>query len=265
MSYCNRSKFNRSNPLSGWTKASAVTTLIVANAIVFVIQTIFAVAYNNPVFNPFSYYFSLTPQLITTKFFIWQLVTSMFMHADIMHILFNMLGLYFFGRELEWIWGKGKFLTFYFITGLLANIFVYVLNIHQIIPTLGASGAVLALLGAYAALYPDRIVILYMFPVKVKWIAVGYVVFSIYGLLGLGGGGVAHAAHLAGIVLGVAYIKVHIKAFDNIYYDVKERIRLWKLRRKYKNFRVVDKDVKKMWDDLEDRINKDDHPNTHIN
>ncbi len=57
--------------------------------------------------------------------------------------------------------------------------------------------------------------------------------------------------------MGIAYVKIHWETLKSTNAWIKEQIRLWKLRRKYKNFKVVDKDVKKMWDDLEERINKD--------
>jgi membrane associated rhomboid family serine protease len=259
-------RFDRNfNPYYGGSRAPTVKALIIANVVVFVLQIIADLATRPRLgIDPFTYFFGLTPELITSKFYLWQFVTTMFLHGDPIHLLFNMLGLYFFGRDLEGIWGRRKFLYFYFGAGILASLFVYVLNIHALIPTIGASGAVLALLGAYAALYPNREVILYMFPVKVKWIAVGYFVLSIYNMLMSTGTGVSHAAHLAGIVIGVGYIKLKWRAFDNLFFDLKERLRLWRLRRKYRNFKVVDGDVKKMWDDLEDRINRDGR-NTHIN
>src|SRR6185295_12701651 len=86
-------------------------------------------------------YLSMVPELITTRFYLWQFFTAMFMHAGFMHIAFNMLGLFFFGPELERVWGKKRFIKVYLAIGIAANIFAYIISIHAPIPTLGASGA----------------------------------------------------------------------------------------------------------------------------
>lgn len=257
-------RFERNfNPMDRMAGASAVKVLIIANVAIFLIQTIFKLARMGGVMETL---FGFVPELVTTRFFVWQFVTSMFLHGGLMHIFFNMLGLFFFGPELEFLWGKRRFLTFYFACGILANVFLYVLNIHNMVPTIGASGAVYGILGAFAALFPDRQIIVYIFPVKVKYFVGFLFILSLFGTLGLeGGGGISDASHLAGLGFGIAYVKLKWRAFDNLRYDLKERLRLWRLRRKYRNFRVVDSEVKQMWDDLEDRINKDDRRNTRIN
>src|SRR5262249_16788210 len=140
--------------------------------------------------------FGLMPVLVTKRFFVWQFLTAMFMHGSFWHILFNMLGLFFFGPELEWLWGKKRFLSVYLGIGILAYLFVYLLNIYSTTVTIGASGAVYGVLGAYAALYPDRQIIVYIFPVKVKYFVLFVLISSFLGLSGLeGGGNISHAAH----------------------------------------------------------------------
>src|SRR5579859_7589647 len=95
--------FNRGyNPFGRMPRASAVNALIIANVAVFAIQMVIWLATG---VDPLPAIFGNVPYLITTKFFLWQFVTSLFVHGGVMHILFNMLGLYFFGRELEWLWG----------------------------------------------------------------------------------------------------------------------------------------------------------------
>ena len=176
-----------------------------------------------------------------------------------------MLGLFFFGPDLEWLWGKARFLIVYTGIGVLSYLFAYLLDIHSMMPIIGASGAVLGILGAYAALYPDRQIIFFIFPLKVKYFVLIYFILSFLGTTGLeGGGGTAHSVHLAGIILGFGYVKLKSRALEDLQHNLKERIRLWRLKRKYRNFRVVDSEVKKMWDDLEDKIN-DDKRNSHIN
>jgi membrane associated rhomboid family serine protease len=255
----------RRQQLLGRFDNTAVNLLILINVAVFIAQTVSFLIYRQK--DPLTTYFTLIPELITTKFYLWQFLTAMFMHDPVnpLHIVFNMLGIYFFGRELEFLWGRQRFLIFYLASGIAAFLITYLVNIHATYPTLGASGAVLALIGAFATLFPDRQIILYIFPIKIKWFAIGYAVLSLYGALGLsGGGGVAHLTHLAGLAIGFGYIQLQPRSRtgNNFWFSISERWRLWKLRRKYKNFKVLDREVKQIWDDLEDKINKD---NSRIN
>jgi membrane associated rhomboid family serine protease len=215
----------------------------------------------------FNTIFGLTPILITKQWFLWQFITSMFLHGDFFHLLFNMLGLFFFGPDLEWRWGKKTFLKFYFAIGILSALFQYVLNINSMIPSIGASGAVYGVIGAYAALYPDRQIILMIFPIKMKYFVLFLMIIPAFlGTIGAEGSpGIAHAVHISGVLLGIAYARANWDKLKNANAWVKEQIRLWKIRRKYKNLKVVDKDVKKMWDDLEEKINTKDNKKDYIN
>lgn len=254
MSYRYDYKFQ--NPMDGFSRTMAVKSLVIANTIVFAIQIILTLVEQN---RWFIIHFGLTPELVTSNFFLWQFFTSMFLHGDFFHLLFNMLALFFFGPELEWIWGKKRFLMFYLAIGLLAGLFKYVLNIHSPIPTIGASGAVYGVVGAFAALYPDRQIIFMIFPIKIKYFVLFILIIPAFlGTIGAEGNpGIAHAVHIAGVLLGIAYVKARWDLVKKADVWLKEQIRLFKIRKKYKNFKVVDKDVKKMWDDLEERINKD--------
>ncbi len=247
---------NPNDPMSVFSKTSIVKSLIITNAVVFVIQITMILSGNIKWFNTT---FGLTPILITNQFFFWQFITSMFLHGGFLHMLFNMLGLFFFGPDLEWRWGKKTFLKFYLAIGVLSALFQYLLNINSPIPSIGASGAVYGVIGAYAALYPDRQIILMIFPIKMKYFVLFLLIIPAFlGTIGVEGDpGIAHAVHISGVLLGIAYATANWNMLTNFKVWIKEQIRLWKLRRKYKNFKVVDKDVKKMWDDLEERINKD--------
>jgi membrane associated rhomboid family serine protease len=244
------------DPTSGFSRSTAVKGLIIANVAVFVLQIILKLTGN---LEGFIDYFGVTPKLITSNFFLWQFFTYMFLHGGFMHLLLNMFGLFMFGPELEWLWGKKTFLKAYFAIGILSAAFQYLLDIRSPISILGASGAIYGLLGAFAALYPNRQIIFLIFPIKIKYFILFIVIIpSLLGTLGVEGDrGVAHAVHIAGVLLGIAYVKANFEVLRNANSWFQEQIRLWKIRRKYKNFKVVDKDVKKMWDDLEERINKD--------
>lgn len=168
----------------------------------------------------------------TSPFFrIWQPVTHMFMHGGFFHIFFNMYTLYFFGRVLEERWGAKKFLVFYFVTGLGAALVhtgvewlqmqtwmsqvaegsVIAQNkIHMLkmTPTVGASGAIYGVLMGFAMLYPDAILSLVFPPVsmKAKWFVLIFGGIELLTGITGAGGGIAHFAHLGGLIFGYLLI-----------------------------------------------------------
>ena len=157
----------------------------------------------------------------------WQFITHMFMHGGFWHIFFNMYTLWIFGSVLERIWGWKKFLVFYFVTGLGAALLhtgvqfieaqVYMSQIadgslaaqtalHQLklTPTVGASGAIYGVLIGFAMHYPDAMLTLIFPPVslKAKWFVIIFAVIELFtGVFGIGGG-IAHFAHLGGMLFG---------------------------------------------------------------
>ena len=164
-------------------------------------------------------------------FHFWQPVTHMFMHGGFWHLFFNMYTLYFFGRVLEERWGAKKFLIFYFVTGigaalvhtgvewiqmqhwmgqvaegsLAAQADIYNLKMT---PTVGASGAIYGVLMGFAMLYPDAIMSLIFPPIslKAKWfILIFGGIELLTGVTGVGGG-IAHFAHLGGLIFGYLLI-----------------------------------------------------------
>ena len=164
----------------------------------------------------------------TSPFFRWwQPVTHMFMHGGFWHLFFNMYTLFIFGSVLERVWGPKKFLAFYFVTGLgAAAIHTGVewiqmqgwlaqaaegshsalMAIHSLkmTPTVGASGAIYGVLMGYAMLYPDSILTLIFPPIslKAKWFVLIFAAIELLtGVTGTGGG-IAHFAHLGGLIFG---------------------------------------------------------------
>jgi membrane associated rhomboid family serine protease len=150
------------------------------------------------------------------------LITSMFMHGSIMHLFGNMLFLWIFGDNLEHSLGRGRYLIFYLLTGLIASlthvISTFVFGDNPFIPSLGASGAISGVLGGYLVLHPKRNVRVIMFRMittvpAVVAIGLWFVLqlISAFGVIGAGpqsGGGVAFMAHIGGFVAGAALIKV---------------------------------------------------------
>jgi len=134
----------------------------------------------------------------------WTLVTYMFLHQGLMHILFNMLALYFFGPRVEQRIGSERFFALYFISGITGGVLSYLFTPFAQI--LGASGAVYGVLLAYARFWPrDQIYIWGILPVEVRWLVIFYTVLSLWGGFS-GGSGVAHFAHLGGFVGAFLYL-----------------------------------------------------------
>ena len=138
---------------------------------------------------------------------LWQLVSYMFLHGSFMHILFNMFGLYFFGSELERALGARRFLTLYFLCGILGGLGWALTSSDPLTPCVGASGGVLGLLAGYATLFPARritLLVMFVLPVTMtaRTLAIGYGMISLFQLGMNSQPSVAHVAHLAGGVAG---------------------------------------------------------------
>ncbi|MBR1517317.1 MAG: rhomboid family intramembrane serine protease [Bacteroidales bacterium] len=146
----------------------------------------------------------------TPMFRIWQPITYMFMHAGIDHIFFNMFALWMFGYILENYWGSKRFLVYYFACGIgaaLANMLVMYLT-HSIHPTVGASGAVYGILLAFGMMFPEeRIYLYFLVPIKAKWFVIGYAVVELFEGIMMSHDGVAHFAHLGGMIFGFLLIR----------------------------------------------------------
>lgn len=139
---------------------------------------------------------------------VWRLYTFTFLHAGAMHLLFNMIGLYFLGMLLERHWGAKRFFWFYTAGGLCA-VAAYVavtavgwLGAGSLV---GASGGVLAILGACAVLFPGVRVILVLFPVPIRLAATLFTILFLLNLLGRGENAGGDACHIAGLAFGVAW------------------------------------------------------------
>lgn len=156
----------------------------------------------------------------------WQILTHMFMHGGFWHIFFNMYSLLMFGSILERSLGPKKFLIFYFVTGLgavalhtgvewmQARVFIAngIAQAYQqllVTPTLGASGAIYGVLIGFAMLYPQaRLILIFPpIPVKAKWLVIIFAAIElVFGINGIQGG-VAHFAHLGGMLFGWLLIR----------------------------------------------------------
>lgn len=214
-SYDNRGGFMSNVP-------PAVKNIIIINVCVMIMTAL----NENFMYEKFALFYPTSP-----FFHWWQPVTHMFMHGGFWHLFFNMYTLYIFGTVLERVWGTKKFLLFYFVTGLGAALIhtgvewiqmqgwmsqvaegsmAAQASIHalKMTPTVGASGAIYGLLMGYAMLYPDSMMTL-MFPpisMKAKWFVLIFAGIELLtGVTGMGGG-IAHFAHLGGLIFGFLLI-----------------------------------------------------------
>jgi len=174
----------------------------------------------------------------------WQILTHIFMHGNFGHLLFNMYALWMFGSVLEQLWGPKKFLLYYLVTGLGAaalhmgvqwieasSLFnainengpdaINALSRYRILmntPTVGASGAVYGILLAYGMLFPNNELRIIFLPIalKAKYFVIIFAVIEL--ILGLvGGGNIAHFAHLGGMIFGFFLIR-YWKKRNRLYY-----------------------------------------------
>ena len=141
----------------------------------------------------------------------WRLVTYQFLHDPnwYWHIFFNMLGLFFLGPTLERHWGSKRFLPFYLGCGVAGALFYFLLVAVGFLPAgamVGASGAILGLLAACAILFPQFVVFIFIFPVPIRIAAISFAAIYFLIVITRGGNAGGHAAHLAGMAAGAAYV-----------------------------------------------------------
>jgi len=189
------SRFGLGFHLTHWVKR-----LLIANAVVFVVTWI-----PGPHREFLIQWFAFFPsaEFLTRP---WGAVTYMFLHGDVWHVLINMLVLFFFGPPLESRWGGGEFLKYYFLCGLggVALSFVFAAGT----PIIGASAAVYGVMLAFAWYWPDSPIYIWgIFPVKAKYLVGFFFLLTFVSAFGAAGGGIAHFAHLGGLLAGVVYLK----------------------------------------------------------
>jgi membrane associated rhomboid family serine protease len=189
-------------------------------------------------------YLGLSPAAVIERQWIWQPVTYMFLHVDMFHILFNMLGVWMFGVELEQRWGTHEFLRFYAVAGVGAAVTTVVASLlpfgflAPIYPstTVGASGALYGLLYAWAKNFPHRPILMFLlFPIPAKYFVM--IIGAIAFLSSVGGSrdGIAHAAHLGGLLFGYIYLQ---RRRGGLTADIKYRYLKWKMNRMRRKFDV---------------------------
>jgi len=175
--------------------------------------------------------FGLKPNVVIHGFEVWRLVTYMFLHSTgwLSHLLLNMLMLWMFGTEVERVWGTREFVKYYFICGIGAALTTCL--VFKDSNTIGASGAIFGVMLAYGLMYPNRqIFFWFIFPMR----AISFVLLctgiELFSLLSLNDG-VAHFAHLGGMLFGYLYLK-RVWRLRQFWSDLR-----WRLRRR--RFRIM--------------------------
>lgn len=216
----------------------AVKAIIIANVAMFVASLLV------PQIN---LWLGLRPAAVLTWGAVWQPATYMFMHAGVFHILFNMLAVWMFGVELERMWGTPFFVRYYAITGVGAGLvtlavsllpFDFSQRMYEAL-TIGASGAVYGLLLAYGLYFPNRPIYLYfLFQVPAKYFVMIVGAVAFLSSISATGGGIAHAAHLGGLVIGYVYLKGWRVSRTSLLAELKYRYLKWKINRMRRRFDV---------------------------
>jgi membrane associated rhomboid family serine protease len=201
------------------TRRSATLALIIANAAVFLFE---CVRYGYPPRFPGNDYLALSWYGLQHGY-VWQLVTFQFLHAGLMHLIFNCWAIYMFGREVEEAIGVERFLTLYFASGIIGGLVQALaggLALHYgtstwalrfAAPTVGASAGALGLLAGFAMLYPERpltLLVFFVIPVsmRAKFLLLFSAVLALFGVL-YPVSNMADAAHLGGILTGIIFVR----------------------------------------------------------
>jgi membrane associated rhomboid family serine protease len=196
---------------------NALNQLIIINALVWgVLIILYAVCFltrSNPVYTLVLRQLALSSDLLVLLRHPWTLLTYAFVHEGFLHILFNMLNLYWFGQLIREYLGDRRLVSIYVLGALagavfflLAYNFIPVLEPGRGLPVIGASASVTAIIVAAATLLPDYTFMLILLgPVKIKWIALAVVLISLAGINGGNPGG--EITHLGGALLGFVFVK----------------------------------------------------------
>jgi len=192
------------NPFSGHWARGIVTKLIIINIAVFILEILLSRT-------NFIVMFGLSPRLVVTRGFVWQLVTYMFLHVGFWHLILNMFIIWMFGSQLEAVWGGERFLRYYIICGLGGALFSFIFAFNALV--IGASGAGYGILLAYAVLFPyNQIYVWGIFPVRARTLVI--VLAAIEFLSGISGAdGIAHFGHLGGMAAGLLYMRTDHRAW----------------------------------------------------
>jgi membrane associated rhomboid family serine protease len=226
----------------------AVKALVVANVVIYLLTRF--------VLPSLIELFGLMPAAIFHQLRVWQLVTYMFLHGNLSHILFNMLSLWMFGTELERTWGTPAFVRYYFATGIgaglttvLFSLFPFAATAHlYATTTIGASGAIFALLLAYGLIFPNRTILLVIFPIPAKYFVMIVGAIVLLQAADDAGGGIAHITHLGGLAAGYLLLRGRRLRQLSPANEIRYRYLRWKMDRARKKFGIYTGGKRNDWD-----------------
>jgi len=233
---------------------AAVKQLLIANGAVFLLVAVVGAFTTFGAESWVDWHFGLVPQLAVLHGWIWQFVTYSFIHAGILHILFNLLALWMFGAQLEMDWGYSLFMQFYFFCVIGAAIttsivaFTGLLGASPAVPTVGASGGIYGILVAFGILHGDSEIMLFPIPfmIKARYFVIGLIALAMYGALSSAhtlGQSTAYMAHLGGGLFGYLFLKfVPRRGFGFLgsekFYGLRNSYYRWKRKRAARKFEV---------------------------
>lgn len=182
-----------------------VTKIAIATVLVYVVLMNFSA---------YQVYFVLNPKLVVHYKFLWQPLTYLFVHGNFWHLIINMLVLMMFGMQVEDIFGARKFLFYYFFCGIGAGLVILLIGavlMAQGMPvysTVGASGAVFAVIVAFAFLYPHaQILLFFVIPVPARFLPLIYIVYDLYSY-SYSTANISHTGHLGGVIFALLFFVI---------------------------------------------------------
>lgn len=242
-----------SNPY--WTPA--VRLLFMTNLAVFAVQFL-AMMSSEHLARSIEYYFALSPQAVIENFWVWQLVTSAFLHdlGDVIpwHLLFNLLILYFFGFMVERHYGTRRFIAFYLLCAIFAALVYTIFHFIRDTRTLclGASGALMGVMVIAACLNPRQIVYFQLlFPIQMRTLIGILIGLDILIIVRAPNGGIAASAHLGGALFGYLYFRYSSRVYK--YFEKMEAKWIAEFERKQKQ---QHKNIRAEVDRLLDKISE---------
>jgi len=231
----------------------AVKQLLIANGAVFLLTALLGALTSFDVKGWMEFHFGLVPVLVFHGW-LWQLVTYGFLHAGLLHILFNLLALWMFGAQLEMDWGYSLFMQFYFfclVGAALVTVavsFTGMLGVRPGTVTVGASGGIYGVLVAFGILHGESEIMIFPLPflIKAKYVVMGLIALALYGALSSahsGGQSIAYMAHLGGALFGYIFLKFVPRrgfgfATSERFYGFRNAYYRWKRKRAARKFEV---------------------------
>jgi membrane associated rhomboid family serine protease len=192
-------------------------------------------------------FLGLAPAAVFGSLWVWQPLTYMFVHRDLIHILFNMLALWMIGIDLERTWGTTKLVKYCLVTGIGAGVTTLLVSLLPLAlsgpvyysVTIGFSGAVYGLLLAFALYFPNRPMMFFPIPIPVpaKYFVLILGAIAFFSSIGASSSGVAHATHLGGLLVGWIYLSTNRPG--GLSGEIKYRWTKWRMAQARKRFEVV--------------------------